>query len=112
MVTANKFGKGVLGVENVAYHENSNVHRMNNLEWTDEQRHRIAEIDTEERARGKHFMRRVKERWDTEFPIVVRTAQNLTDSARRFGKEGWRRPAIENDDVAATRIPFPKDKKR
>ena len=51
-----------LSVENVAYHENNNVHRMNNREWTDEQRHMIVEIDTEERTRGKHFMRRVKER--------------------------------------------------
>ena len=64
-----------LGDENVAYHENNNLHRMNNYEWTDEQRHRIVEIDTEERKSGKYFMRRVKERWDTEFPIVARTAQ-------------------------------------
>ena len=41
-----------LVVENVAYHENNNVHRMNNLEWTDEQRHRIVGIDTEEREGG------------------------------------------------------------
>ena len=64
-----------LGDENVAYHENNNFHRMNNYEWTDEQRHRIVEIDAEERTREKHFMRRVKERWDTKFPIVARTAQ-------------------------------------
>ena len=41
-----------LVVENVAYHKNNNVHRMNNIEWTDEQRHRIVVIDTEERKRG------------------------------------------------------------
>ena len=41
-----------LGDENVAYHENNNLHRMNNYVWTDEQRHRIVEIDTEERKRG------------------------------------------------------------
>ena len=51
-----------VSVENVAYHENNNVHRMNNCKWTDEQKHRIIEIDTEERAKGKYFMRRVKER--------------------------------------------------
>ena len=50
-----------LGIENVAYHEN-NVHRMNNHEWRDEQRPRIVKIDTEERTRGKHFMKRVKEK--------------------------------------------------
>ena len=32
--------------------------------------------------RGKHFVRRVKERWDTKFPIVSRTAQTLIDSAK------------------------------
>lgn len=38
-------------------------------------RHRIVEIDTEDRTRGKHFMRTVKVRWDTKFPIVAETAQ-------------------------------------
>ena len=42
-----------LSVENVAYLANNNVHRMNNREWTDEQRHRIVEIDTKERTRGE-----------------------------------------------------------
>ena len=51
-----------LGVENLGYHENKNGHRMNSHKWTDKQRHRIVEIDTEERTRGNHFMRRVKER--------------------------------------------------
>ena len=79
----------LLGVENIAYHENSNVHRMNSREWIDEQGHRIVEIDTAERTRGKHFMRTGKERWDTEFPIVARTAQNLIDCLGGFRKEGW-----------------------
>ena len=58
-----------LGVENVAYNENKNMHRKNNREWADEQRHKIVEIDIErkgwgktKKAREKHFMRRVKER--------------------------------------------------
>ena len=38
-------------------------------------------------------MRRVKERWDAEYPGIVRTAQNLIDKARRFKKEGWGRQA-------------------
>ena len=42
-----------LSVENVVYLENNNVHRMNNREWTDEQKHKIVEIDTEETARGE-----------------------------------------------------------
>ena len=101
-----------LDVENVEYHENNKVHRMNNREWTHKQRHRIVEIDTKERARGEHFMRRVEERLENEFPIVTRTAQNLIDSARRFRIEGWGRPAIENDEVARAQIPPPKDQER
>ena len=52
-----------------------------------------------ERRRGKNFMRRVKERWDAEYPGITRTAQNLIDNARRFKKEGWGRPVeIDNRD--------------
>ena len=57
---------------------------MNNREWTDQQKHRIVEIDKEEKTTGKHFMKKVKDRWDTEFPTVVRTAQNLIDNVKRF----------------------------
>ena len=100
-----------LSVENVPYHEYNNVHRTNNREWTDDQNHRIVEIDAKERSREKHFMKRVKERGETEFPTVARTAQNLIDSARRFRKKGWGRPAMKNDEVATTQIPLPKDQK-
>ena len=54
-----------LGFENVAYHENNNMHRMNNHEWTDKQRQRIVKIDTEETTRGKHFMRKTS--WTPDF---------------------------------------------
>ena len=60
------------------------MHKMKTLEWRDKQRHMIVKIDTEERIRGKHSMKRVRERWDTEFPKVVRTTQNLIDSAKTF----------------------------
>ena len=43
-----------LGVENVAYHENNNVHRMNKCKWTDKQRHRIIEID-KKREQGENM---------------------------------------------------------
>ena len=56
-----------LVVENVAYNENNNVHRINNREQTDEQRHRIVKRYTEEKTRGKHFIKRVKGRWDTKW---------------------------------------------
>ena len=84
--------------ENRANHDNNNiVHLMNNREWTNEQKHRIVEINMLERRRGKNFMRRVKERWDAEYPGIARTAQNLIDDVRRFKKEGWGRP-VETDN--------------
>ena len=57
-------------------------------------------------------MKRVKERWDTEFPTVAKTAENLIDSAKRFGKEGWGRPAMENGEVATAQVPLPKDQEK
>ena len=42
-------------------------------------------------------MKRVKVRWDTEYPASRRTAQSMIDNARRIKKEGWGRPAeLEN----------------
>ena len=86
--------------ENRANHDNDDiVHMMNNREWTDEQKHKIVEMDIQDRRRGKYLMRHVKERWDAEYPGVVRTAQNLIGNARRFKKEGWGRQAeIENQN--------------
>ena len=89
--------------ESRANHDNNNiVHLMNNREWTNEQKHRIVEIDMLERRRRENFMRRVKERWDAEYPGIARTAQEsqeLIDNTRRFKKEGWGRPVkIDNRD--------------
>ena len=61
---------------------------MNNREWTEEQKRKLVETDRQERNRGKNFMKRVKARWDAEYPISRRTTQNLIDNARRFKKEG------------------------
>ena len=42
-------------------------------------------------------MKSVKARWDMEYPASRITAQNLTDNARTFKKEGWGRTAeLEN----------------
>ena len=51
----------LLGVENVAYHENNNVNRINNRKWRDKGKHRIIEKEKKRTTRGKHFMQRVKE---------------------------------------------------
>jgi len=78
-----------LGANNQATLEKNRVRITNNREWSDEQKHRIVEIDHQERMKGKNFMKRAKARWDQEFPESKRTAQNLIDSAKRFRKEGW-----------------------
>ena len=54
-------------------------------------RGRIVEIDEEERKRGRNFMRRIKARWEAEYPESRRTARTLIDNAKRFKKEGWGR---------------------
>ena len=65
-----------IGAENRENHDNDNiVHIMNNHEWTEEQKRKLVEIDTQERRRGKNFMKRVKARWDTEYPASRRTAK-------------------------------------
>ena len=69
------------------------VHIMNNLELTEEQKRKLVKIDRQKRRRGKNFMKRVKARWDTEYPTCRRTAQNLINNARRFKKEGLGKPA-------------------
>ena len=61
----------------------------NNREWSEEQKHRIVEIDHHERRKRKNFMKLIKTRWDLGFPESRRTAQNLVDNAKRFKKEGW-----------------------
>ena len=71
------------------FHDNDNIrHIMNNRKSTEEQKCKLVEIDKQERKREKNFMKRVKTRWDTEYPASRRTAQVLTGNARRLKKEG------------------------
>ena len=79
----------LLGADNQANLESNRVRITNNCEWSEEQKHRIVEIDYQKRRKGKNFMKHIKRRWDLEFPESKRTAQNLVDNARRFRKEGW-----------------------
>ena len=78
--------------ENIANYVNDNtVHNMNNRKWTDEQKRRIVEIDKKERKRGRNFIRRIKARWEAEYPESRGTVRNLIDNAKSFKKEGWGR---------------------
>jgi hypothetical protein len=84
------------------HNNNDMLNMMNNREWTDEQKYRIVEIDTQERKRGKNFMKRIKSRWEVEYPASRRTAQNLVDNARRFRNQGWGGAIdLENENGAA-----------
>ena len=47
-------------------------------------------------------MKRIKSRWEGEYPASRRTAQNLVDNARRFRNEGWGSAIdLENENGAA-----------
>ena len=41
-------------------------------------------------------MKRIKDRWDSEYPEKRRTGQNIVDSICRFAKEGWRAEISRN----------------
>ena len=40
---------------------------MNEGEWTNKEKLKLAQINREERQKGKNFMNRIKQRWDIEF---------------------------------------------
>ena len=78
-------------VERADHENNYRVQTINSREWAEEEKRKIVLIDREERSKGKYFMKRIKERWDAEYPGKARTAQNLIDNARRLKQEGWGR---------------------
>ena len=55
-------------------------------------------------------MKRIKRRWDLEFPESKRTAQNLVENARRFKKEGWGNIAEQEEPMAEQATPENKNK--
>ena len=94
-----------LGADNQANLENNKVRITSNRDCSEEEKHRIVEIDHQERRKGKNFMKRIKRRWDLEFPESKRTAQNLVDNARRFKKEGWGNMAEQEELMAEQATP-------
>ena len=66
--------------------------QMNNnrtsLEWTTEMKIELVTLDQEERAKGRGFMKRVKDRWDAKYPEYQSVSwQKLRDNAARFKKD-------------------------
>lgn len=81
-------------------HGENSVRKRNFGGWTENEKIRITQIDIDERQKGPGFMKRIKERWDTEFPSRRHiTAQNLCDNARRFRKslEMQAAPQVANE---------------
>ena len=61
---------------------------------------KLVKIDDEERSKDRKFMKRVKERWNLEFPEKASVSMhNLRDNASRFQKE----PEIRNLILARNR---------
>ena len=58
------------------------------LEWSTEIKVKLVMIDEEKHAKGRGFMKRVKERWDMKYPEYQGASwQKLKDNAARFKKE-------------------------
>ena len=71
---------------------------MNNHEWSDgnskqlnqttKKKIDVVAMGKEERAKGRGFMKRVKERWDPKYPEYQQASwHKLRDNAARFKKE-------------------------
>lgn len=60
----------------------------NNFDWQVDEKIKLVLTDNEEWARSRGFMKQVKERWNEECPQKPTVSkQNLTDNAKRFGKD-------------------------
>ena len=51
-----------LGADNQANLQNNKIGKTNNREWSEEQKHRIVEIDHQERRKEMNFMKHIKTR--------------------------------------------------
>ena len=57
------------------------------LEWTTEMKIDLVTVDKEKEARGRGFMKRVKEKWDQKYPECQQASwQKLRDNTARFKK--------------------------
>ena len=45
-------------------------------------------------------MKRIKTRWDLEFPESRKTTQNLVDNAKRFNNEEWGNIGEQEEPIA------------
>ena len=97
--------------ENKADHEDSRTCHTRSTEWTDEEKQRLIQLDREERLKRKGFMKRIKVRWDQEFPSKKKTAQNLVDNAFRLEASANGRSDQQEGVVATKKIQWTTDMK-
>ena len=79
-------------------------------EWTNEVKINLLTIEERERSRGRGFMKRMKEAWDSIYGGKPMSAQCLKDNAARFWKdkavanliEVWDRRDLEPDQAEQT----------
>ena len=58
-----------------------------NAKWANERKINLLRIEEQERSRGRGFMKRMKEAWDSIYEDKTMSAQCLGDNAARFRKD-------------------------
>ena len=79
------------------------------MNWTTEMKIDVVIMDKEDRAKGRGFMERVKERWDQKYSEYQQASwQRLRDNAGRFNKE----PELMNLILVQKREEQPQDREQ
>ena len=87
----------------------ANIQTQRNIDRTIKMMIKLVKIDDEERSKGRRFMKRVKERWDLEFPEQASVSiYNLRNNAFCFQKE----PEIRNLILVRNRNEIDRQKDR
>jgi len=74
-------------VNNINNNRIRNRNRQN-FKWTNDKKLKLLELYNQAKSEGRGFMKRLKEKWDNEFPDVkFLSEQNLRDSASKFKKD-------------------------
>ena len=67
--------------------QNTPIKIPTSRKWTNEMKINVLKIYQKERAKGRGFMKRMKEAWDTIYDDIPMSAQMLRDNAARFQKD-------------------------
>ena len=72
--------------EELQTRETATLQRPTSRKWTNEMKINVLKIYQRERAKGRGFMKRMKEAWDMIYDDMPMSAQTLRDNAARFQK--------------------------